>query len=459
MIYTIENGITVKKWAGGRACYTVADKPKEFPLHSEEYALLRRCDGMTDLPANDTLDVLEALGVIRRCEKGEARPAPQQMREYPNTLSCVIDWTITESCNYNCLHCFHAADNERRREMFSREEAFRFLRDAEACGISGIRLTGGEPTLYPWFREIVEEIRNRGMALKTLITNGSMLDEALAAFIAERHPKVTVMLSFDGIGTHDWLRQHPGSEESVKRAIRVCKKAGLRVEINMNVNRRSRPLMVDSVRLLAELGVDRIRIIKTTEAPRWQLNAADDSLTIPEYYDFSAAFAAWYMQSGLTLPITIWQCLYLNGRKKSFHILPVKASLCGNWEDAPLCSALTKKLSVQANGDIIPCAPMAGYFSLKDIHMGNVKQDSLQKLLSEGPLLEHVTRTVREKREANAKCAACRYFQKCQGGCPALSVLSGGSFLSSDDYKCVFFEGGYFEKLCEALSEWHSMIP
>ena len=101
--------------------------------------------------------------------------------EYPNKLSCVIDWTITERCNYNCLHCFHAADNNVHREEFSREEALRLLEEAEACGVSAIRLTGGEPTLYPYFREIVEEIRKRGMRLKTLITNGSLMDDELGA--------------------------------------------------------------------------------------------------------------------------------------------------------------------------------------------------------------------------------------------------------------------------------------
>ena len=225
--------------------------------------------------------------------------------EYPNKLSCVIDWTITERCNYNCLHCFHAADNNVHREEFSREEALRLLEEAEACGVSAIRLTGGEPTLYPYFREIVEEIRKRGMRLKTLITNGSLMDDELAAFIKSLHPKAQIMLSFDGIGTHDWLRQHQDSEESVRRAIRASKNAGLNVKINMNVNRRSRSVICDSVKMLAKLGVDELRIIKTTEAPRWQLNAADASLTPEEYYDFSIDFAKWNSVSGLTLPVTI----------------------------------------------------------------------------------------------------------------------------------------------------------
>ena len=132
----------------GVACYSIEGTAKSFSLKPEEYSLIKRCDGITELPESNTLYVLEALGVIRRCRKGEAGLVHGQIREYPNKLSCVIDWTITERCNYNCLHCFHAADNNVHREEFSREEALRFLEEAEACGVSAIRLTGGEPTLY-----------------------------------------------------------------------------------------------------------------------------------------------------------------------------------------------------------------------------------------------------------------------------------------------------------------------
>jgi len=457
MVYILEDDIRVQKWRIGPARFRFEGDTKSTPLTPEEYALLQSCDGMTEQNPCDALYLMEALGVIRRCRKGETGLRPGQIREYPNKLSCIIDWTVTERCNYNCLHCFHAADNNMHREEFSREEAFRFLEEAEACGVPAIRLTGGEPTLYPYFREIVTEIRNRGMDLKTLITNGSQLDEELVGFIKALHPKAQIMLSFDGIGTHDWLRQHEGSEDSVKQAIRVSKAAGLRVKINMNVNRKSRPVITDSVKMLADMGVDEIRIIKTTEAPRWQLNAAENSLTPKEYYDFSLEFASRYRESGLSLPVTIWQSLYLRGKDRVYHALPVKTPTCRYRENAPICSAMLKKLSVQANGDIIPCAPLAGLFTLKDIHVGNVKRESLQTLLSEGPLFEMVTNTVEDKRLANPKCAACEYFRNCQGGCPALSMLYGGSLLSSDVYKCVFFKNGYDEKYREALDGWTSL--
>lgn len=458
MFYIVEDNIRIKKWAGGKACYTVDGKNKDFSLTPDEFNLLKKCDGTTDLIPDNNLYVFEAMRVIRRCEKGEASLRPGQVREYANKLNCIIDWTITDHCNYNCLHCFHAADNGMQRDSFNWEEAVRFVNEAAKCGVSAIRLTGGEPTLYPHFRELLQEMKKLELPFLTLITNGSRFDEDMAAFIKELYPDVQIMLSYDGIGTHDWLRQHEGSEESVKKAIKTAKDFRFNVRINMNVNRRNRGVICDSVKMLSDMGVNRIRIIKTTEAPRWELNAKDDSMTIEEYYDFSAKFAEWYKNSGLTVPVTIWQSLFLKGKDKKYHILPVKTSKCGYNGDASICSAMLRKLSVQANGDIIPCAPLGGLFTLHDIHMGNVKKDGLQKLLTEGALYDCVTHTADQKRTANPKCGNCRHFENCQGGCPALSFMFGGTEDATDEYKCTFFNNGYFKKFEEALDGWNSMI-
>ena len=459
MKYILEEQICLRKWKGDRHCFTISGSGKSFPLSKEEYSLLKLCDGNRELVPDDSLRIFELMHVIRRCGTKKEELTPGQIREYPNFFFRNIDWTITERCNYNCLHCFHAADNERHRAAFSKEEAFRMIAEAAQCGVTGIRLTGGEPTLHPHFREVVEEIGKQGLFLKTLITNGALLDDELIDFVKKLHPNVQIMLSFDGIGTHDWLRQHKGSEEQVKKTIMACKNAGLNVKINMNVNRRNRAVVFDSVKMLSDLGVNEVRLIKTTEAPRWQLNAADDSLTICEYYDLSAEFAEKYKHSGLRLPVTIWQSLYLNGEKELFNVLPVKASACRYDEDAPICKAMTNKISVQANGDIIPCAPLAGLYTLLGIEMGNVKRDGLQKLLTEGPLTDHVMQTVREKRTFSQKCAGCRFFKNCQGGCPALSMLFGGNLLSADDYKCAFFENGYYDKYLEVLKGWKNRNP
>ena len=456
MYWILDQSVKLKKWKGPQCFYQLDGEGSSNPVPERVYGLLKSCDAKTNLAPEEILEIFERRGMIRPCRKGEAALQPGQVTEYANYPFKVIDWAVTDRCNCNCLHCFHAADNDIRRDEFSREEASAFLKNAADCGIRTIRITGGEPTLYPYLRAVIQEIRERGMELGDLVTNGALVDESLAAFIHKLHPNARMFLSFDGIGTHDWLRQRPGSEEQVKNAIRISRAAGMTVKINMNVNRRNRGVIAESVKMLAEMGAGPVRIIRTTEAPRWALNAENNSLSLEEYFDFALDFAQQYKKYGLRLPVYIWQCLALNGRRNSFSILTEKQCVGKDWEDASLCHIWPQKFSVQANGEIMNCEPMGGWYELYGISMGNVKRDRLEKLLAEGPLVDYVKLTVKQKREACAKCAACPYFERCHGGCPVLSILTNQSPLAPDQFKCAFFENGYYERYLDAKRKWEN---
>lgn len=460
MYFILNKDILIKKWKGGCGYYLYRDRLKRFPLSDEEYEILRQCDGNTELQKCFMTSKLEAARMIHPVEKGAEQLLPDQMKEYPNYYVQNIDWNITDICNYNCLHCFHAADvHSTGRAFFTLEEARKLLDGMEECGLTGVRLTGGEPTLHPQFREILQEIRSRRLWLATLITNGSNLTEELLDTLRNLFPGTQIMISFDGLGAHDWLRQHKGAEEKALRAIRLSKEAGFNVVINANLNRKNRDCMFASVKLLDEMGVDAIRIIRTTEVPRWAENAEGMSLPVEEYYQFSADFAKMYRESGIKVPVIIWQSMYLNGRRNSWSCYTVKAGAGKYNENAPICSAMFHKPSVLANGDIIPCAPLAGLYGTLGIRMDNVKEVGLQKAMTGGVFVDALTHTCGEKLQKNRKCGSCKWGKNCQGGCPAMSSLYDGSLLGTDTTKCVFFENGWYEKYAAVMEGWRNINP
>ena len=458
MRYTLDSAITLKRWQGSPPYYLVGKGRKLHPLTEEEDGFLRRCDGQSELPEGFLADRLQASGMIHPCPENTGSPSGR-MFTYPNIHVDNIDWNITDRCNYNCRHCFHAADNSFPRDEFSLEEAKCFLDDVVTCGISSLRLTGGEPTLHPHIREILTLMREKGIRLATLITNGSRLDGDFLSFLKAMHPGAEIMISFDGLSTHDWMRQHPGSEEVALDAIRRSKAAGFRVAVNCNANRKNRSVLIDTVDCLAGENVDMIRVIRTSEAPRWELNHDNMTLTPEEYYELSLELARHYLTSGITAPLIIWQSLYLNGKRRVFACLPVKGAACGFTGKELICSAMLKKPSVLANGEITPCTPMAGYFALHGIHMENVKTVGLQQAMTSGVFVSAVTARAGEKLLNNAKCGECAYGKSCRGGCPALSIASGGDMMSSDETKCAFFYGGYYEKYCGLMKDWKNLNP
>lgn len=94
---------------------------------------------------------------------------------------------LTEGCNLACRHCwmgprFDATGNHYPTlpvEVF--ETA---IREAKPMGLSGVKLTGGEPLLHPRIIHFLETVRREKLKL-TIETNGLLCTPELAAEIAK----------------------------------------------------------------------------------------------------------------------------------------------------------------------------------------------------------------------------------------------------------------------------------
>ena len=254
-------------------------------LTREEYELLRRCDGATDLTEDELLTGLVRRGFILPCEKGKKHPNPRQDMVCDNRYFPAMNWMITGRCNYNCLHCFNAADNAPLMSEFTLEEAERLVDEAQRCGIHAFTITGGEPMCHKDFFGILEGIYRRGMFVEELNTNGFYLDPAALDRMDAMGCRPLIKISFDGLGHHDWLRNRKGAEEDALRAIRLCVENGFRVKAQTNVHRWNVESMLPTARLLDGMGVEEMRIIRTTEVPRWKENAKGATLELTEYFD------------------------------------------------------------------------------------------------------------------------------------------------------------------------------
>ena len=157
-----------------------------------------------------------------------------------------MSWMITGKCNYNCLHCFNAADNAPLMSEFTLGEAEKLIEEAEQCGINAVTVTGGEPMLHKNFFAIVEGLYAHGMYVRELNTNGFFIDDDALARLKAIDGDIRIKISFDGIGHHDWLRNRKGAEENALRAIRLCGKYGFFTQVQTNVpSQKSRHSLAD----------------------------------------------------------------------------------------------------------------------------------------------------------------------------------------------------------------------
>ena len=108
--------------------------------------------------------------------------------DYPGHVAATI---FTGGCNFRCPFC-HNSDlvvNSTMSPCISQEEIFSFLKKRKNV-LSGICITGGEPTLQTNLSEFIKKVRSLGYKIK-LDTNGyrpdvisSLLEDNLLDYIA-----------------------------------------------------------------------------------------------------------------------------------------------------------------------------------------------------------------------------------------------------------------------------------
>lgn len=96
-----------------------------------------------------------------------------------DTFGRKIDYlrlSITDRCNYRCRYCTPEGDPPERADLLSAAEYIEIVRAAAACGITKVRVTGGEPLIHPEILTLCRGIRKiPGIAELCLTTNGCYL--------------------------------------------------------------------------------------------------------------------------------------------------------------------------------------------------------------------------------------------------------------------------------------------
>jgi SynChlorMet cassette radical SAM/SPASM protein ScmF len=133
------------------------------------------------------------------------------------------------------------------------------IREAKPLGLSGVKLTGGEPLLHPEFERLVAIVRREELGL-TVETNGVLCTPALAAEMA-RSPGAFVSVSLDGAdaATHEWVRGVAGSFEAARQAVRHLAEAGLRPQVILSVMRCNADQLEAVVRMAEGLGAGSVK--------------------------------------------------------------------------------------------------------------------------------------------------------------------------------------------------------
>ncbi|MBS3897709.1 MAG: GTP 3',8-cyclase MoaA [Dethiobacter sp.] len=143
--------------------------------------------------------------------------------------------SVIDRCNLNCFYCMPVASGCRRimGDELNLDEIIRIVRAAAVCGISKIRLTGGEPLLRPDLVRIVKNISAiPGITDISLTTNGLLLPKLARPLAVAGLNRVNI--SLDSLQSEVFRRITRGGElEDAIAGLQAAYEAGLTpVKIN-----------------------------------------------------------------------------------------------------------------------------------------------------------------------------------------------------------------------------------
>ncbi|HET6254867.1 MAG TPA: radical SAM protein [Puia sp.] len=144
--------------------------------------------------------------------------------------------SLLSHCNLGCVYC--VAGEKELREWNAGGQSpgaadllaiIRRLHDQ--LGLETVRLTGGEPLLYPDLAGLVEGLRSMGIPQIKLTTNGSLLEKKVAALKQAGLQSINISLdAVDEAVFERMSRRH--SVQRVIRGIDAALEAGLAVKVN-----------------------------------------------------------------------------------------------------------------------------------------------------------------------------------------------------------------------------------
>ncbi len=137
--------------------------------------------------------------------------------------------SVTDRCNFRCVYCM---DPEMRylpkTQLLTLEEYIRLVKIAVSLGIEKLRITGGEPTLYPHLEELLVSVGELGLKDIAMTTNGSRFSTTVARrWKSIGLNRITVSLDTLRSDRKDAITRAHTPLDTVIRAIDIARDAGL----------------------------------------------------------------------------------------------------------------------------------------------------------------------------------------------------------------------------------------
>ncbi|MBN2736629.1 MAG: heme b synthase [Spirochaetales bacterium] len=339
----------------------------------------------------------------------------------------LIAWETTRRCPLSCRHCRAEATDKEYADELSTDESFRLLDNIASFSKPIIILTGGEPMS----RKDIYEISAYGTALglrMVMAPCGILMNEDnIQKMIQSGIQRIS--LSIDGANkeTHDAFRQVDGAFESVIKAARLAREAGLEFQVNTTVTKLNYKTLDQILELSMKIGAVSYHPFLLVPTGRGK-NMAEFEINPQEYEDV----LVWIYEKSLELPIQMKPTC----APHYYRILRQKEKAVGRSVTVEThgLNAMTKGCLGGQGFSFISHRGKVQICGFLEEEAGDIRENNMnfQEIWENSPLFLKM----RDFSQYEGKCGQCEYLRVC-GGCRARAFSASGNIMGEEPY-CVY---------------------
>ncbi len=323
-----------------------------------------------------------------------------------------VSLVLTHDCNLACTYCFAGEKSKRRMSGATLDAALALAFGDDSPSVR-LSFFGGEPTLE-W--ELIKiacgkaraHAAHFGKQLQlSITTNATRIDRARAAFLREAGFYVGV--SIDGTqAAHDATRPRRGGRGSFAQTfagLTACLDEGVALETISVVDPANVALLGESVRFLADVGVDRLAL-----NPRFSAEWTPAALAAWErgYEDVAACFVE-RAEAGRPIHVNVLADKML-------------AHVKGGLQPGDRCAAGRGSVAVAPSGNIYPCARMVGEDhggAQEGILLGHVEAGGLDA--GRAAVFRAMHAPAEDPGQVHEGCGGCGIRTRCMSSCACVN--------------------------------------
>jgi len=367
--------------------------------------------------------------------KEKIEPAAPRVMRAPRSLSL----EITARCNLRCRYCYFFNNKAVEYRDLPAAEWLAFFSELGSLGVMRVVLAGGEPFIRTDLPVLLEGIVRNRMRF-ALLSNGALIDDEIAVFLARTGRCEYVQVSVDGSSaeSHDSCRGN-GSFAGALRGIRTLQRQRIGVAVRVTIHKNNVHDLENIAHLLLdELGLPNFGTNAAGYMGTCCINSDDVLLNTQERMEAMATLlrlTAKYhgrisADAGPLADGRMWRRMEearAQG-KPAFH----------NGGRLTACGCPSNKISVRADGAIVPCSMLA------HVELGRINRDSLADVWQNSTVLNRLRSRHTIPLSGFEFCAGCPYIPYCTGNCPGLAYTLTGTVDHPSPDACLrsFLAGG-----------------